>query len=375
MDAPQMRVQSVTATDVARAASVSRVTVSRVLNNHDNVTDEVRQRVLQAAERLGYIAPRMNSIMPTHSMASGPQPGAATEPPLHDIGFLFSSILTNEMLRANPFWSHLMNGAERAATADGIRMTYRSISRFQDAPETLLSVVSAARLDGLLLVGPAPEDTARALRSLHLPIVLVDNYLRNVPLDAVLSDNIEGARLAVEHLIAAGHRRIAFIGGPIIDSPPPMRHPTNIIPTIEQRAAGYRAALREAGLEEDDELFAAGDLTADGGYAAAQRLLEQCVPFTALFCANDETAIGAMRACHEAGRAVPGDVSVIGFDDLDVTKHLTPPLSTVRVDKEAMGAYALQALLERARRPDAVPTTTVLRVELVERGSVAAPPA
>jgi LacI family transcriptional regulator len=228
-------------------------------------------------------------------------------------------------------------------------------------------------LDGILLVGPASMDVVQALRGGDRPLVLVDNAVPEVPVDAVLSDNFGGGRAAVVHLVELGHRDIAFIGGPFRVSPRPLRHRTNTVWSMEQRALGYLIALSEAGIQLDYRLYEGDNHTTAGGYAACQRLLAAGIKFTAIFCANDAAAIGAMRALHEAGLGVPHDVSVVGFDDIEVAQHLIPPLTTVRVDKEAIGTWAVQRLVARALTPGAIHSTTVLHVDLVQRGTVAPP--
>jgi LacI family transcriptional regulator len=205
-------------------------------------------------------------------------------------------------------------------------------------------------------------------------MVLVENSAPGERVDAVLSDNFSGAHAAVAHLVEHGHREVAFIGGPFHVSAPPGLYRTNTVWSIEQRALGYRAALGEAGIQPDNRLYEGENLSTAGGYRACQRLLATRRPFTAIFCCNDETAVGAMRALHEAGLRVPSDVSVVGFDDIEVAQHLTPPLTTVRVDKEAIGGLAVQRLLARALSPRAVASTLALHVELIRRETVAAPP-
>ena len=202
--------------------------------------------------------------------------------------------------------------------------------------------------------------------------MLVDNAIPGVAADAVLSDGFTGARTAVAHLVEHGHRDIAFIGGPFRVCPPPLQHRANTVWSVEQRALGYCSALREAGIEPDPRLYEGDDLTTTGGYAACRRLLAARRRFTAIFCANDGSAIGAMRALHEARLAVPRDVSLVGFDDIEVAAHLIPPLTTVRVDKMAIGACGVQRLAARALSPGAVTSTTTLHVELIVRGTVAA---
>ena len=357
--------------DVARAAAVSRVTVSRVLNDHHNVTEKVRQRVLQAAADLGYISQK--STTSVISVSGGGTPKRPVRV-LRNIGFFFASLHGHEPLTGNPFWSPVLHGAEQEATAAGIAVTYRSINQWVGQADALPEAVRAARVDGILLVGPATEATVLALQGAERPLVLVDNCVPSQRVDAVLSDNFGGGRAAVVHLVERGHREVAFIGGPFRVSPPPALHHANTVWSIEQRALGYWAALREAGIEPDPRLYEGGNLSTAGGYRACQRLLAGGWPFTAIFCANDESAVGAMRALHQAGLRVPEDVSVVGFDDIDMAAHLIPPLTTVRVDKEAIGAWAVRRLLARALAPAAVAATLALHVELIERETVAAPP-
>jgi LacI family transcriptional regulator len=358
----------VTTQDVASAASVSRVTVSRVLNNHHNVTDMVRQRVLRAAADLGYLSQRPRSS----GAATNGSAVAGRAPVLRDIGFFFTA-LGVELASGNPFWSGVLHGVERAASAAGMHVTYRSIGEQDDRPDSLVEAVRLARLDGLLLVGTVSEAAVRALRASDRPVVLVDNVVAGLAVDAVVSDNFAGSRAAVGHLLEMGHRDIAFLGGPYRVSPPPLVYRTNTIWSIEQRAMGYRSALAEAGIRPDPGLYEGDGPGSAGGYAGCQRLLASGRRFTAIFCANDESAVGVLRALHEAGLAVPRDVSVVGFDDIDLAEHVIPPLTTVRVDKEAMGISAVERLVARALSPASVTSTTVLHVELVRRGTVAPP--
>lgn len=363
---PQRR-RGVTTHDVARAASVSRVTVSRVLNDHHNVTDPVRRRVLQAAADLGYLGRRARQApAPPDAGPAGARPAV-----LREIGFLFTSVVSDEAVSENVFWSHVLHGVEQEATTAGAHVTYRSISQWIDRPDELVEAVRPTRLDGILLVGPAPEPVARALLGEGLPMVLVDNVIPGLAVDAVLSDGFNGARAAVAHLIERSHRDIAFIGGPYHVAPPPLAHRSDTVWSVEQRALGYRTALQEAGIAPDPLLHEGDNLTTAGGYAACRRLLASGRRFTAIFCANDSSAIGAMRALHEEGLAVPADVSLIGFDDIEVAQHLIPPLTTIHMDRTAIGACAVRRLLARALMPGAVTATTMLHVELIERGTVA----
>jgi DNA-binding LacI/PurR family transcriptional regulator len=347
-----MPVGAVTARDVAREAEVSVGTVSRVFNNHDNVAEEIRFRVLQAATQLGYSYP-----------VQAPKYGRV----LTEVGFLFSPVNPGTVAGANPFWSHVLAGVEAEARSSRIKLTYRAIDGFNHRPAALLEGIQKMRLGGLLVVGPTEPEVIETLKMLNLPLVAVESYTPGQDVDAVISDNFEGAWQATSYLIDKGHRDIAFINGPPGDGP---RQACRMY-TLEMRARGYRAAMAEAGVLFD--LEETSDLTPGGGYAACKRILARSVPFSALFCANDSAAIGAMKALHEAGLSVPGAVSLVGYgDDTDIVGHLTPPLTTVRIDKEAVGATAVKRLLARTADPTAPWVLTVLEVALIKRESVRA---
>ncbi len=345
---------SVTLKDVAQEARVSIGTVSRVFNNHANVTEEVRLRVLKAATQLGYFGVGGQEAR---------SPDASRI--VREIGFLFCSVVTNNGIASNPFWSQILHGVEGEARKTNIKVTYRSLDNVQGIPETLLTTIYELKLGGILLVGPADNQVVDLLRGTGIPLVLVDNYVSGI--NAVVGNNFEGARAAVEYLINMGHRQIAFIGGPLLEG---SNHPVNTIYTIERRAEGYRVALLDAGLAIPHQLHETANLSTEGGYAACQRLLAQDQPFSALFCANDEMAIGAMKALREAGLHVPDDISLVGFDDIDMVEHLVPALTTVHVNKEALGTVALKRLLSLMIYPDPVNVTSVLEVDLIVRDSV-----
>lgn len=344
---------SITLKDIAKEAQVSIGTVSRVFNNQGNVTEEVRQRVLKVAAQLGYFS--------TPEQEARPYPNHRA---VKEVGFLFCTFISNEGIISNPFWSHILHGAESAASKFNIKVTYRSISSLQNTPDLLLTTIYEMKLGGILLVGPAEIDTIQLLQSTSIPLVLVDNYALRA--DAVLGNNFEGARAAVDYLIRMGHSQIAFIGGPLLDE----KYLVNRVYTIEGRAEGYRMAFVNAGLPVPYELHESANLSTDGGYEACKRLLACGTPFSALFCANDEMAIGALKALREANLRVPDEVSLVGFDDIDLVEHLIPALTTVRVDKEVLGSIALKRLLSLMSDPDPVSVSSILDVELVIRDSV-----
>jgi DNA-binding LacI/PurR family transcriptional regulator len=353
--------EAVTIQDVAERAQVSVASVSRVYNGHPQVGTDMRERVLKAAADLGYAGPRSGGVK-ERAFLSRPTP------PLKEIAFLFG--VRNEAAPVNAFWSHLLAGAEQEARRQGLKLIYRVIGGLAGRPEALLSDLRQMGSDGLLLVGPVGEDVADLLSRSGYTVALVDNHLPGCPIDSVVGDNLEGARVAVRHLMDAGHTRIGYIGGAVPAGDHSGARPA--IYTIAQREIGYRMALIEGRLPVEDALCEWGndDLDMEGGYDACRRMLRRGARFSALFCANDATAIGAMRALKDSGRKVPEDVSVIGFDDIEVAAHLSPSLTSVCVPKEAMGRAAVKALLARALDPPSLPVRVVLPVELVIRHSV-----
>jgi DNA-binding LacI/PurR family transcriptional regulator len=354
---------SVTVKDVAREANVSISTVSRVFNNHKNVTEEVRLRVLKAASHLGYFGRNGQDI-------DSPDGNRHSNRALREIGFLYYFNVGITTLAMNPFWSHILHGVESEARKSSIKVTYRAIHELCQTPEMLLSAIYEMKLGGILLLGDADPATIRLIQSTKLPFVLINNYIPGLSIDAVLANNFEGARAAVDYLINEGHHHIAFIGGPILDGP----RPINKFYSIERRATGYRTSLLDAGLSVNYALYEAGNLDIDGGYEACKRLIERNVEFSAVFCCNDATAIGAMKALREKGYRIPEDVSVVGFDDIDMVEHLTPALTTVHINKEAMGQTAVKQLIWRSTDVDAACVISLVEVELIKRNSVLSHP-
>ncbi|MBO0834660.1 MAG: LacI family DNA-binding transcriptional regulator, partial [Actinobacteria bacterium] len=336
---------AVTVRDVARHAQVSSGTVSRVLNGQDGVDEALRARVLSSVQELGYVH------VPARRSA-----------PVSEIGFLLIVRDVEESRsQVARFWAETLFGAEQAARRTGTRIVFRALHRLDDAPESALEQVADLRLRGALLVGPATARTVAALREAGVSLVLVDNAIAGSQVAAVLSDNFYGTIQLVDHLVALGHRDIAFIGGPA----EPDRPGTNAIHSIWWRALGFRTALQEHGLTVRPELIEGCDLTPAGGAAATRRLLH-VGGFTAVVAANDPTAVGVMQALASAGITVPEQMSVVGFDD-DPAVHTEPALTTAHVDTRAMAELAVQLAIDALA--GAPPVTCTVPVSLVIRNS------
>ncbi|HEX4202901.1 MAG TPA: LacI family DNA-binding transcriptional regulator [Ktedonobacteraceae bacterium] len=351
----------VTAKDVAKHAEVSVGTVSRVFNNHSNVSEDIRQRVLKVAADLGYFRATGSQALATHSH----------QRILKEIGFLYCSSIEETPATMDPYWSPIFHGVESESRQANIKVTYRTITDIYHTPHLLTTMLYEMRLGGILLVGQADAATIATIQATKTPIVQIDNYITNLPqpVDTILPDNIQGANIAMNYLFSEGHRRIAFIGGPATSE----AQLNGSIYSVQQRWMCYCMAFLNRGLAIDYNNVESGNLTLEGGYQACQRLLAHKAKFSAIFCVDDITAIGAMKALREAGYAIPTDISIIGFDGIDLGRHVTPALTTISVDTQALGSIALKTLLERANDQHAPYVTTLIGAKLLKRESVAPP--
>ncbi|MFN8465654.1 MAG: LacI family DNA-binding transcriptional regulator [Caldilineaceae bacterium] len=335
--------------DIARACGVSPSTVSLVLRNKPGIPDDTRRRVLSAAQELGYWRAKSNAIE-----------SPVSQRPLRTVGLLIKAD-AGQAPAANPFYSHVLAGIEDACRAKHVNLLYATLpvdanNRVTAAPRLL----DSDTVDGLLLVGAFLDAPLyRLLGSGSRPLVLVDAYAAVSGCDAVLSDNMRGAAEMVGYLLDHGHCNIGMVGGG-----------EDAYPSLRERRQGYCDALRAAGVAMDY----LADCTPNDAEEATRRLLLANPQLTALFCCNDHVALRAARAAQRLGRRIPGDLSLAGFDDIDFAAHLEPPLTTMHVDKIAMGRLAVQQLEARFAFPTNDQVTALLRPRLVERSSVATLP-
>jgi LacI family transcriptional regulator len=332
--------------DIAKQSGVSTSTVSLVLRNKPGgIPPETRQRVKKVAQRLGY-RPR-NSTARSHPLPVR----------LHSIGLIVKSE-PGITPQANPFYSHVLAGIEETCRQKKINLLYATLPVDENNNPVEVPRLLEENTDGLLLVGAFLDGAlAPVLEQKAAPIVLVDAYATWDKYYAVVSDNVHGAFRAVSYLIERGHRHIGLIGS----------HP-DAYPSLRERREGYLQALREHGIAHT--YFANCALKPECACESARLLLSQQPQITAVFGCNDEVALAAMRAAQALGRQSPRDLSVVGFDDIDLAQHVTPSLTTMHVDKVGMGHMAVQLLINRVERPDAERITSVIRPRLIERESV-----
>jgi LacI family transcriptional regulator len=339
-----------TLADIAKKSKVSVSTVSLVLRDRPGIPDETRQRVIDAANELGYAA-KQRAVW-----SRMPQPASK----LSKLGLVVKAE-RDQPPQADPFYSYVVGGIEEVCRRDHINLLYATIPvDSNNVPVEIPHLIQQDELDGLLLVGAfVGAELHEELRAKQVPVVLVDAYATPHRYDAVLSDNARGAHQAVTYLIENGHKHIGLVGT--------LPH---AYPSILQRRTAYERALMEHGIKK--RYFA--DSSSDAAQVArvTKTLLEKNPQITALFGASDTVAITALNTATAMGRRVPQDLSIIGFDDIELAQNVTPPLTTMHVDKINMGRLAVQLLSDRVQFPESEKIITLLQPRLVERQSVLA---
>ena len=322
--------------DVANRSGVSYQTVSRVINNHPYVAEATRNRVLKAISDLGYRPNRAaQSLAGHHSFTLG--------------------MTAFGMDYYGP--AQMVINIERAARDVGYDLIFTSVSDTTlESIRTAVDHVRRWEVDGLLMIAPTHEVTCEDLEALcgNTPVVQIGTR-PGARAPSVVVDQALGSRLITEHLLALGHRQFCEISGPRqwFDA--------------EARHQGWLATLREAAIAPGRALE--GDWTARSGYALAQQLIAEGVPFTALVVGNDQMALGAIRALQEHGLRVPEDVSVVGFDDIPEAAFFSPPLTTIRQEFGMLGSKAVEYLLSLIADPDQPPEQRVTTPAFVPRQS------
>lgn len=303
---------AVTLEQVAQAAGVSPSTVSRILNGTAGVSPAKQAAVQAAIERLGF---RPNPV--ARGLAGGRT---------YSIGVLTQTI-------SSPFYGEALHGIEDTLEREGYIPMFVS-GHWQESEERkAVELLLTRRVDGLIVLAGRMSGPALQACAQGVPLVLVGGTVQGSRTVCLNFDNRAGGLLATRHLIELGHRRIAFIGG---DS----AHDDAL-----ERERGYRDALLEAGLTIEPALLQAGDYSEASGLMAVQRLLDGGVPFTAVFAANDQMAIGAALGLYRRNLRVPDDVSLVGFDDLAPARFAIPPLTTIRQSVYEMGCESARAML------------------------------
>ncbi|MDP9468395.1 MAG: LacI family transcriptional regulator [Chloroflexota bacterium] len=340
---PQTGAQAVTLDAVARAAGVSRATVSRVVNGNPKVTPVVRQAVQRAVGRLGYVPnPAARSLVTRRS------------------GFIALVIPEQTTsLFGDPFFPRLLVGISSELAASNVQLVLMIAQG--SAQSRAEAYVAAGHVDGALLASLHGDDLLPdRLRTRGVPVVVGGRPPTSSRASYVDVDNEFGARTAVEHLLEGRRRRVATITGPLD------------MPVGLDRRAGYRRALTAAGIVPNDGLEENGHFTQEGGAMAMRAILARHPDVDAVFAASDLMAIGARGELRRAGRRVPEDVAVVGFDDSAIAAASEPPLTSIRQPIEEMGREMTRLLLEAIETRSPIPKQVLLGTSLVVRESSAA---
>jgi LacI family transcriptional regulator len=334
--------------DVARQAGVSLMTVSRVINNKEDVSEDTRQRVLEIINGLGYRPSAIARSLATQQTRT--------------IGLVIPDV-------TNPFFADITRGVERLAYAQGYHVF---LCNAEEDPLRELSVIQSLeekRVDGLILCSSRLDEQRLTELLARLPATVLINRRLNVtenePIESVILDDQHSGWLATHHLTQTGHQRIGFLAGP----------PNSF--SGNQRRSGYLAGLEQAGISPHPGWILNCQPSVQGGAEAARQLLNEQPGLTALFCYNDLVAIGALQACHgeltssrnECLRRVPEDLAIVGHDDIPIAAWVSPSLTTCRAPREELGAKAVEALTERLRGCPGGCIDNVLQARLIIRQS------
>ncbi len=335
----------VTIRDVARALNLSITTVSRALDGYDDVAEETRQRVIRTAREMGYV-PRGAARQLRRQRADA-------------IGYILP---VGQPRFTDPFFADFIAGLGDEAASHGLDLLV-STAAPDDAAErkTYERWVQGRRVDGIVLCRMRVYDwRVQYLLKSKFPAVALGHTLMPTDLPGIEMDARAGFMALIRHLVARGHRRIAYIGAP-----------ASLTLQVD-RLAGYRDGLAEAGIAFDPSLVVEGDLTRPGGYLAAQCLLDRPAPPTAIIGANDLMAIGAMRAAHERGLVVGRDLAVAGYDGIEDAEHTQPPLTTLRQPTYDHARRLVRMLLTLIAGEPLPEQQIIVQPELIVRGSTGA---
>jgi LacI family transcriptional regulator len=333
----------ITIADVAAQAGVSKTTVSRVLNGRGELDEATAARVRRVIAELGYV-PSSRAV----NLARGRT---------RVVGMLIPALTW-------PWMGEVVQGVADVLETEGYGLLLFTCNLGDESMRRFASQVSAKAFDGLLVI--EPEGTLDYITGLHadgLPVVLIDDRGHQPLFPSVATTNYRGGEEAARHLLALGRTRPVVVTGP------------ERFGCTEERLAGFRDVYAGAGHPIDPAMTVDGDFTFDGGRSEVARLLDAGVEFDAVFAHNDLSAAGAMRALRAAGRDIPADVAVVGFDDVPLASHLDPPLTTVHQPMREMGEAAARMLLTRVAGAPAPGRPTVIETTLIIRESTGHPDA
>ena len=328
---------SITIKDIARILNVSHTTVSRALNNSPLISEDTKTKVRQVAQKHNY-SPNVNARSLVLSKS-------------HNIGLFFSTLQAGT---SAGFFLESVRGVNKIIK-DQYSLSVEGVDDFKE-----YSKISPRYFDGIILMSQSQEDDAfiKHVISQDIPFILLNRELENTLITTILADDRTGAYNATECLIKKGHKKIGIIEG------------KSEFKNTHRRKEGFLSALESNGINYIKKYSVNGYYDLDGGHTAMKQILSNQDYPTAMFCLNDDMAVGAMKAIYESGLKIPDDISIVGFDDNEYSAYLTPALTTVSRPIEQMCSKGARILLEKIESGDQNNTTIFLRTELKERDSV-----
>lgn len=323
--------------EIGKIAGVSRATVSRVINHHPNISDSVRRRVQEVIEETGY-----QPNIAARTLASNNS---------RILGLVIPAIISNVF--TNPYYPRLIQGITRVCNEANYTLTLFMFETAEEQETGTSRIVNNALLDGLIVNADYNENSlVERLQKAEMPFVQIGHPIDNAKIHFVDADNFIGGKMATQHLIDLGYKRVAQVA-------------TAKNPSGEDRDRGYREALIENDMQVDENLIVLGDFSESQAYRVTKDLLKEKPD--AIFVQSDWMAIGVIRAIQEAGLGIPDDIALVSFDDLPIATHDKPHLSTIRQPIEETGRIAVETLLHVIKNPDAPQQARELAVELVIR--------
>ncbi|ELH4195679.1 substrate-binding domain-containing protein [Vibrio cholerae] len=325
--------------DIARLAGVSTSTVSHVINKSRFVSDEIAERVNNAAQQLNYAPSALARSLKMNRTKT--------------IGMLVTT-------STNPFFGEVVKGVERSCYHQGYNLILCNTEGDNQRMKASINTLLQKRVDGLLLMCSTLEGERLDVfdRYPDIPIVVMDWGPILFASDKIQDNSLQGGYMAAKHLIECGHKEIGCITGPLI------RH------QAQMRYEGYKRALAEAGVAINPDWIVESDFECEGGYQAFEKLYQRGKLPSALFVSNDMMAMGVIQAASQRGLRVPDDLSLIGYDDVHIAKFMTPALTTIHQPKYRLGKAAVDTLLYRLENPDTTAQVVQLEPTLVVRNSV-----
>jgi LacI family transcriptional regulator len=331
----------ITIKDIAKLANVAPSTVSKALNDRGDVSEETKKKILEIAHEHNFSPNAFGKGLKSRT----------TE----NIGAIFCREL--QPLSGNPFYSKVLEGIEAEIAINNYNLVLHFLP--EENSLEIPKMIREHQVDGLILVGVIKKSYIEKIKESNIPIVLIDPKVTVSHCNQVLIDNEHGAFVAVQYLISCGHKKIAFISGDLSRL------------SFQQRYDGYLKALRFNKIALNENLVQTGGL--ENGYEHVTQLLALEQKPTAIFAANDINAIHGYKAIQEKNIKIPDDISIVGFDDIDLAKYATPSLTTVRVYKEEMGSIGVRTLLQMINGENKTAVTTIVPTRLIERESVKGP--